>query len=731
MICCSLKNDTYYESQADVIEYLIKNENGDIIYSGRSIKSPKTHTNRINVTEKIRNYLFSDLGPGWESGSTEIVRQQENAFGVFVLLNGELLLEKYAFIYSFEADFDFAGKDKVISYPINGRLDPRMKYLISTYGQLEDFEMTFSGDTNLGWKESSTTIYFTANKEPIVASYSEWISNVVITVESTGSTYTGYFTFDYEENSNSVREGVIDFTFTGSIYGTTQTLTLSQVEAPVFFTTEVLTDGEIEILNYNSDRKISYKKNNEGWTEILEGIIQVEEGDVVKWKYNVNSGEYLHKQFILRSEVILYGDILSLEYGDDFSENDAANAVFRKNADARLFMKDTGGDIKSISGVIMPAKINQSSAFKGLFAGDFGYTDAQYLALPATALTADCYYKMFAGCSTLTTAPQLPATSLAENCYIGMFLGCTSLVNPPELPVTSLAEGCYASMFSGCVSLVNTPELPATSLAEGCYEGMFAHCTSLTTAPELPATALSKSCYRSMFEYCTSLVNPPELPATSLAEGCYATMFYDCTSLVNPPELPATVLPIPQESTGGPWGAGCYSSMFEGCSSMTTAPALPASSVTPACYESMFARCTSLVNPPAELPATDLSGATICYAFMFANCTSLVNAPALPATVLEAGCYEYMFSGCTSMTTAPDLLAEQGEYACYEAMFSGCTSLNYIKCLLEVSSPNYTYFWVAGVSYSGTFVKKTGVYWRPSSGISSIPNGWTVEEADS
>lgn len=704
MVYCSLKNDTYYESQSDVLEYLIKNENGDIIYSGRSIKSPKTHTNRINVTEKIRNYLNSNLGPGWESGSTQIVRQQENSVGLFSLTNGELLLEKYAFLYSFDNVFNLGGEDKIISNPINGKLDPRMKYLISAYGKLEDFDMRFSGDTNLNWEQSSTTIYFTANRQPVFADCSDWISNVVITVESTGDTYTGYFTFDYGENGAVVRDGFINFSFVGSIYGAIQTLELTQRTAPEYFTTEILTDGEIEIYRISTNDDIYYKKNAGSWTPISAGTIQVEEGDIVKWKRNVNNGAYVGKRLILKCEVNLYGDILSLEYGDSFAENDTANAIFALYNGESLFKKGAGGDIKSISGVTMPSKINQDNAFERLFAG-FGFTDANSLSLPATSLTRYCYAGMFAGCSAITAAPYLPATVLSE--------------------------GCYKSMFSGCTSFSTVPQLPATTLADSCYRGMFAY-TSLATAPELPVETLAKYCYSGMFQGCGSLVNPPELPATSLAEGCYMAMFLDCTSLVNPPELPATVLPIPQEPVGGYWGTGCYASMFEGCSSMTTAPALPASSVTPDCYESMFAKCSSLVNPP-ELPVTDLTDATICYAFMFTDCTSLVNAPALPATVLSDGCYEYMFSGCTSMTTAPDLLAKQGENYCYVAMFSGCTLLNYVKCLLEGNSGSqyYTIDWLAGVSYSGTFVKKRGQSWRYLSSKDGIPSSWTVQEADS
>ena len=75
------------------------------------------------------------------------------------------------------------------------------------------------------------------------------------------------------------------------------------------------------------------------------------------------------------------------------------------------------------------------------------------LLLPATTLADSCYYYMFKGCASLTTAPKLPATTLADSCYSSMFQGCASLTTAPELPAETLADYCYSSMFQGCASL--------------------------------------------------------------------------------------------------------------------------------------------------------------------------------------------------------------------------------------------------------------------------------------
>ena len=124
---------------------------------------------------------------------------------------------------------------------------------------------------------------------------------------------------------------------------------------------------------------------------------------------------------------------------------------------------------------------------------------------PASISTEHCYFGMFNGCASLTSAPELPITTLAQYCYQNMFQGCTSLTSAPQLPATTLASNCYSGMFNGCASLTSAPQLPATTLAVGCYRNMFEGCTSLTSAPQLPATTLSPACYRNMFNGCSKL----------------------------------------------------------------------------------------------------------------------------------------------------------------------------------------------------------------------------------
>lgn len=276
--------------------------------------------------------------------------------------------------------------------------------------------------------------------------------------------------------------------------------------------------------------------NGSTWYSLSRGVQSptISTGQKIMWKSTslqpINDGINYDGigKFSSTGRFNVEGNAMSLYYGDNF-----ANQTSLSGKDGALSM---------------------------LFIGCTGLISSENLVLPAINLARDCYYRMFSGCTSLTTAVYiLPATTLAKYCYFGMFENCQSLTTAPQLPATSLAEACYANMFQDCESLTVAPVLPATNLsgAYGCYNLMFYGCSSLTTPPALPATSLAEACYANMFDGCYSLTTAPELPATTLAEMC-------------------------------------YEGMFNGCSGLTTAPVLSATTLVQACYQWMFIGCTSL-----------------------------------------------------------------------------------------------------------------------------------------
>ena len=245
------------------------------------------------------------------------------------------------------------------------------------------------------------------------------------------------------------------------------------------FTIEAIEEGSVSITPPVSYEYFKYSLNEGEWVDINEPVtIQVVEGDKIQLscvcsRISPDSCGFV-SMFNITNKFNVYSNAMSLLYGDDF------------NGKSTLY----------------------TECFYGLFANCTTLISAKNLTLPSAALSNYCYAGMFINCTSLVEVPELPATTLADNCYYCMFSGCESLVSAPELPAKSMKTRCYGNMFYGCTSLVNAPELPATTLAaEYCYQYMFGGCTSLVNAPVLQAQILSNYCYYFMFDGCTNLTN--------------------------------------------------------------------------------------------------------------------------------------------------------------------------------------------------------------------------------
>lgn len=164
-------------------------------------------------------------------------------------------------------------------------------------------------------------------------------------------------------------------------------------------TIQALEDGQFTT---NDDFEITYSINNREWVTQSCPKLNLLAGDKVRFKGNLdNSARNL---FANNNNLrfIVYGNILSLYYGDDFTDKTSG-------------MKE-----------------------EYLFSGCEYLMDASNLILPENLLN-DNYVGMFKGCLSLTTAPELPATTLTSGCYSEMFSGCTNL-NYIKCLATSLGD---------------------------------------------------------------------------------------------------------------------------------------------------------------------------------------------------------------------------------------------------------------------------------------------------
>ena len=189
-----------------------------------------------------------------------------------------------------------------------------------------------------------------------------------------------------------------------------------------YLTMEALDNATIEVYPQYTDSKLYYKIDNEGWKEYNNSdTITLNSSSKIMFKETLTSSRLNATRFkCLSGYINVYGNVMSLVYGDDF------------------IGKTTMSNFK------LERVFSRSNII-----------DAGNLILPATTLARGCYEGMFSSCTSLLNAPELPATTLAENCYERMFFGCTSLTTAPVLPATTLAKYCYSNMFADCTSLNN------------------------------------------------------------------------------------------------------------------------------------------------------------------------------------------------------------------------------------------------------------------------------------
>lgn len=112
--------------------------------------------------------------------------------------------------------------------------------------------------------------------------------------------------------------------------------------------------------------------------------------------------------------VKMYGNVMSLIYGDDFFGNYDVPEYAFNNIFSQIY-----------------SPIND--------------LDASNLIIPDVNV-GSCKQMFWA--SPITKCPQLFATQLKSSCYLSMFRECQNLIESPEIPNAELAPRCYQEMFA-------------------------------------------------------------------------------------------------------------------------------------------------------------------------------------------------------------------------------------------------------------------------------------------
>ena len=264
--------------------------------------------------------------------------------------------------------------------------------------------------------------------------------------------------FSSTEEYNQARENDYSEPWVSAVTGQTKPVynkTVLEKMEEEYLTFDILTDGYINWKKVSSAiaRTIKYSKNGGSWTSIsAAATINVVTGDKVRFKssspyfYDYDDDDYWTFNGTT-CQFNLYGNIMSMEYEDDF-----------KGKTLR-----TGDN-------------HYSSDFGALFSGT-SVIDASNLIIP-DASGSYAYYYLFNGCTSLINPPKLPAATLNQYCYIGMFKGCTGLTMAPELLALTPSSNSYNNMFMGCsglnyVKIMSTVAPPAGFLTGVSAAGTF------------------------------------------------------------------------------------------------------------------------------------------------------------------------------------------------------------------------------------------------------------------
>ena len=236
---------------------------------------------------------------------------------------------------------------------------------------------------------------------------------------------------------------------------------------------------------------------------------------------------------------------------------------------------------------------------------------------------------LFAGCTSLTTAPTIIAPQVLNAFHL--FYGCSSLVNVPDIDLPSVKRA--HEMFRDCASLINAPHHINLPSAQN-VKGMFNNCVSLRNGPEYDVgdkLSFPEAIWaHNLFNGCTSLVNAPKAVELNKAVNIY-NIFNGCANMVIAPTN--ITAPLAQQAY----------QLFYGCAKLTTSPSRISLPEAINAYD-MFYMCSSLlVCPELDLPkATNLRE-------MFFGCQALTSTLPyeFPCATSISGFYRY----CTSLVT--------------------------------------------------------------------------------
>lgn len=661
--------DTYFTTGASPYEYYIVADGTDVFH-GKVWKSPNEAETKVNVTKIIRDWLANQL-PDFRN-IADVVEKHERAYRTFDLCEvGGDVVARYNVLFDYDGEWN--GEYKVLTEPIDGHLDPRMKILWSIYSPTDidiDMKITYwrliTSAVTIPFEGGDTRILWDTNLLP----WSSWVVEIPdldnFTYRNVGEdgvtvwvpaintladhTYNIYYVYSGETLGYTVatQKGAT-FSFSpdpaiiGSHSGDSVNVTWTTQVTGATYTYEV-NGNFFEISNYSGNRMtLTAKANNDtfsantGWLKVyvngeLGGTLTVQQ-----------EGKY----FIINTPSMTF-DI----------DGETKNASWSTDIDLAVISVTVSNIAFTISNVTL------------------------------------------SGCS-ITASDNSSGTEEVEG-TVSIYSGSTLLGT-----INLLQDASYTNR-----------RLTLKVISGGTIQWGWGRYTSGGDYRfkrngiwsewhfQLPPNPTD------IFTFSAQTNDIIEFRGMGVADSNYN----DYSPILF--RYGGTMYRAFYEVYGNPLSLFYYNDF----SGQTVVPT------------NIYGNLSGLFKAQPVVSAknlclpSDFNGRDKYCRQMFLNCEFLIDPPeVLPATVVTSKCYESMFSLCPSLTKTPKLLATSyGEESC-STMFKDCTLLSEVVCMANDVADYYVFYhWLEGVAANGTFKRNPDHIYNWPSGSSGIPTGWTV-----
>ena len=125
--------DTYYNSEDSVLDYRLV-EDSVVIHNGYTMRMPDRTGITVSINTRVEEYLNNDFETDFRLADDDVILNPDAYKEYDVVDSGDTTLETYAFLYDWSYEDNWSGQGMyMMTKPINGHMDPRMKSLCTIY----------------------------------------------------------------------------------------------------------------------------------------------------------------------------------------------------------------------------------------------------------------------------------------------------------------------------------------------------------------------------------------------------------------------------------------------------------------------------------------------------------------------------------------------------------------------------------------------------------------------